>query len=136
MRSGKLFFSTFESSETNSVSFVIGGVWLVQYSPVDLHHDLVQPPALCGEGGAAPWGPRKYSSLGSGHTCEQLLCESPIAFRCWGGAACRPQTLTASQVKTSSLTPFHCWSLFMVLKFSLFFNFLHCVMYLFQVHYP
>ena len=58
----------------------------VQSGPL---HDLVQPPLVCGDSGVASWGPRMYLSLGRWHTWEQLVCESPIPFRCWGGAGRR-----------------------------------------------
>ena len=60
----------------------------MEYSRAGPLHDLVQPPVVCGDGGAAPWGPGMYLSLGRWDTWDHLVYESPIAFRCWGGAAC------------------------------------------------
>ena len=45
--------------------FVMCGVWWVQYSPTDPLHNLVQPPALCGDNKVAPKRPGIHSSLGS-----------------------------------------------------------------------
>ena len=61
-----------------SVSIVIGGVCWVQHSPAGPLHDLVQPLALRGELGAAPWGPGMYSSLGAPYICVRVPSPSGV----------------------------------------------------------
>ena len=47
----KTFFLTYENSQSISVSFVIGGAWVILYRPAGQLHDLILMPALCGDDG-------------------------------------------------------------------------------------